>query len=553
MKQYLVARPETIRSILQEGKLPEALPNYLKDHQLYFFDSPQEAAINSSTLLHQTFIVQLDFGDNNISDRSNYSPDHKKRARSDTGVIFSASSDVLVGKNTHLPVSAVEQVICYSDRGKSLLINLLKKSRLPSIMVDASLFSASNTPVANSSSPSITVDDPKIKRTKTGLSSSSSSLFSVRSPTKSPGGTINTDRVIQRLSTPAEHITLLKQALVKARKSLLITSYDISHQALVQINFYTELEQTLARGVKVYIYFNDVKGADTQALSILRGFPNVMCEEAFTHSKFLCVDKQWVSIGSFNWLSSVRKRSTDTQSEASLVSYHKALNHDLLDDIWKHLRFYRNIQFENYRAVRTFERSEDNYTTATYELDQQSELEYIPSLDQHCGFLQEMLETAKRKIIICSPFLSMRQILTDIDKTQLRTLSNRGVSLFIVTSSQNHDYPRLASYITKINSDCIHIIDHSNFHLKTLIVDDEVITEGSFNWLSAVRDEESEFHNHEATLLVRGSAASALIQQFYDSPIGQKILGCQAQNSTGMPDITPPQATDYNPGSCTML
>lgn len=97
------------------------------------------------------------------------------------------------------------------------------------------------------------------------------------------------------------------------------------------------------------------------------------------------------------------------------------------------------------------------------------------------------------------------------------------------------------------------MIDHSNFHLKTLIVDDEVITEGSFNWLSAVRDEESEFHNHEATLLVRGSAASTLIQQFYDSPIGQKVLGCQAKNSTGISDRALPQAVDYNPAACTML
>lgn len=550
MKKYVVARPETICSILQEGKLPETLPNYLKDHQLYYFDSPQEAAINSSTQLHQTFIVQLNLDVDNTSAKSSYSSDHKKRVRSnDTGMMFSASSNMPFGKNARLSVNAIEQVICYSDRGKSLLINLIRKSRLPSIIVDASLFTASNTPVVDSRSPSITVDAPKTKRTKTDLSASSSSLFSVRSPAKGPGDT----SLIQRLSTPAEHITLLKQALLQARKSLLITSYDISHQALVQINFYTELEQTLARGVKVYIYFNDIKGADTQALSILRGFPNVLCEEAFTHSKFLCVDKQWVSIGSFNWLSFVRQRSTDTQSEASLVSYHKTLNNDLLDDIWKHLRFYRNIQFENYRAVRTFERSEDNYTTATYELDQQSELEYIPSLDQHCGFLQEMLETAKRKIIICSPFLSMRQFLANIDEALLRTFSNRGVRLFIVTSSQNYDYPRLTSYLNKINSSFIHMIDHSNFHLKTLIVDDEVITEGSFNWLSAVRDEESEFHNHEATLLVRGSAANALIQQFYDSPIGQKVLGCQAKNSAGISDSALPQAIDYNPAACRML
>jgi len=52
-----------------------------------------------------------------------------------------------------------------------------------------------------------------------------------------------------------------------------------------------------------------------------------------------------------------------------------------------------------------------------------------------------------------------------------------------------------------------------------------------FNWLSAARDEASAFHNHEATLLVRGGAAGPLVQQFYNSPIGQKILLNQAQST----------------------
>lgn len=541
MKKYLATRPETICSILQAGKLPETLPSYLKGQLLFFFDSPQEAALNSSTNSHQTFIVQLELR-SSVSAINSSSQQKKRALDSDTNAISSSEC-------SRFQPAAVEQVICYSERGEKILKNLLKQQRMPAIIVDATLFTLSCTTITNSSSSGYIPYSPDTKRSKTVLASSPSSLFSANSPRNSPYSEIKNERLIQRLSTPAEHIALLKQALAKAKKSLLITSYDIRHQALVHINFYTELEQTLSKGVKVYIYFNDSKGADEEALRTLSRFPNVKCEEAFTHSKFLCVDRQWVSIGSFNWLSSIREKSVNAQTEGSLVSHHGQLNKDLLQDIWSHLRFYRNIQFENYKAVCAFERREESQTTATYDLDSHSALEYIPSLDQHCGFLQEMLEQAKRKVVICSPFLSMRQFLADIDKTLLRTFTHRGVSLFIITSSQNFDYPQLDRYLKSINSDFIHLIDHRNFHLKTLIIDDEIISEGSFNWLSAVRDEESEFHNHEATLLVRGPAAGELIQQFYDSPIGQKMSGRQAQDCLNSLEAKQTQTTSQSSSS----
>ena len=67
------------------------------------------------------------------------------------------------------------------------------------------------------------------------------------------------------------------------------------------------------------------------------------------------------------------------------------------------------------------------------------------------------------------------------------------------------------------------MIGYDDFHLKTLIIDDNIIAEGSFNWFSAVRNENSEYHNHEATLLVRGRAAAELIAEFYQSPVGELV------------------------------
>jgi hypothetical protein len=50
-------------------------------------------------------------------------------------------------------------------------------------------------------------------------------------------------------------------------------------------------------------------------------------------------------------------------------------------------------------------------------------------------------------------------------------------------------------------------------HNKTVTVDDRVISEGSFNWLSAVRRAESLYHRLERTLVYEDSAAP-LIRRF---------------------------------------
>ena len=53
-----------------------------------------------------------------------------------------------------------------------------------------------------------------------------------------------------------------------------------------------------------------------------------------------------------------------------------------------------------------------------------------------------------------------------------------------------------------------------------MIMDDTHIAEGSFNWLSASRERFSDYHNHEATFIVDGEAASSLIEHFYQSEVG---------------------------------
>ncbi len=408
----------------------------------------------------------------------------------------------------------------------------------------ATVSSSSSHSSSNSSSSSSSSSSLSSSAAVSSVSSSHS--VALPSSTRASGGGggggeltgRSTTALIKRLSSPAEHVALLFKALEMAQKTLLITSYDVSHDALLSMNFYAQLRRALSRGVKVYIYYNDGKGADKEALKTLRKMDNVLCDEAFTHSKFLCVDSRWVSIGSYNWLSFHSEARTDERTEGTIVCYQRDLNKELIEDIWNHLRFYRNLQFDNRRALRHFDFDEKNHSTVSYDLTTRSELEYIPTLEQHCAFFQEILMKTKRKLVICSPFLSMQQCLEDIRRKDLYRLSQRGVKVYFVTSSQSRDYQALEEYLHKIHSENIYLIDHINFHLKTLIIDDEVIAEGSFNWLSATRNEESDFHNHEATLIVRGEAAIEPIANFYQSEIGQKTINIAEQKvSSRIPSI----------------
>lgn len=482
MKHYIAARPETVASIIQFGQLPKKLPSYLEGEHLVVVDVASQSFAHMRAPLDQIFIIEL-----NITDP--------------------------IRKSVIQP-ELFQKIMCYSVRGEKLLRRLLKDTCHLEVEIKPSVYSVEVACAPVEEKP--TVKSPaKKQRTMVDCHAA------VFSPPRSFS--------VKRLSSPADHVSLLKKAFQVARKKILITSYDISHQALLRLDFYSDLRDVLSRGVKVYIYYNDQKGADQEALLSLRRLSGVLCDEAFTHSKFLCVDDQWVSIGSFNWLSSYVAESEEEATEGSIVSYDREVNKDLIQEIWRHLRFYRSLQFENIGAICKFEKDPNNEATAVYPFSSGSEMEYIPTLEQHCGFLQEVFERAKKKIVICSPFLSMRQCSEDISPAILRSISQRNISVFFVTSNRNLEYSRLGDYLDSLHSETIYLIGHDNFHLKTLIIDDEVIAEGSFNWLSATRNIDSDCHNHEATLLVRGKAALNLIDSFYQSIIGQLVIAAETQ------------------------
>lgn len=63
----------------------------------------------------------------------------------------------------------------------------------------------------------------------------------------------------------------------------------------------------------------------------------------------------------------------------------------------------------------------------------------------------------------------------------------------------------------------------SGIHNKTLIIDRRVLIEGSFNWLSAVRDETSQYNRYETSIVIQAPQCERFIDR--------------AENELGLPAL----------------
>lgn len=63
------------------------------------------------------------------------------------------------------------------------------------------------------------------------------------------------------------------------------------------------------------------------------------------HTKILCYDDAVIAIGSFDWLSCIGGKYA--QNENSSFLCRNKWSHQLIEDVWRYIKFYRNIQFGN--------------------------------------------------------------------------------------------------------------------------------------------------------------------------------------------------------------
>lgn len=148
-----------------------------------------------------------------------------------------------------------------------------------------------------------------------------------------------------------------------------------------------------------------------------------------------------------------------------------------------------------------------------------SNVQRISSLDEHRSLLREVFRTAKSKIVVVSPFITSKALISDYIPSQIKTAVGRGVSVHVFTDhklncDETGSFKQTAMEgITDLTASGAQVKIVHGIHNKTLTRDDDLIAEGSFNWLSAVRMRGGENQREERTMVVQGEQAKEMIEK----------------------------------------
>ena len=143
----------------------------------------------------------------------------------------------------------------------------------------------------------------------------------------------------------------------------MLTSNGVDDEAFVKGDLYALFADARQRGVKIYIYNIGSKDTDSQTSHFFNSY-DIAYDNTFTHAKLFAVDKSLVTIGSYNWLS-----KDDSWENASLRLSGTEEYADLIDLIWKDLKYYRHQQFGNLHKIRQYESDPLNTGAVTWALD----------------------------------------------------------------------------------------------------------------------------------------------------------------------------------------
>ena len=131
--------------------------------------------------------------------------------------------------------------------------------------------------------------------------------------------------------------------------------------------------------------------------------------------------------------------------------------------------------------------------------------ERLSTLEAHIGLLQQALKEATKRLLIVSPFISIRAIEHDDLIPRIRETVRRGVEVVVYSDSRLDYNGRTGLLKEEANAGRQALIENGvklvllkGIHNKSLAIDNDLLVEGSFNWLSASRDEV--YSRHECSI-----------------------------------------------------
>jgi hypothetical protein len=143
----------------------------------------------------------------------------------------------------------------------------------------------------------------------------------------------------------------------------------------------------------------------------------------------------------------------------------------------------------------------------------------LDSLKEHQEFLQQVLKTARERVLIVSPYISISAIESDNIPTLVRQAVSRGVQVQVFVDSCRNCYTdgtmkdRAMDGIAELVMAGAQVGVVNGISSNCLARDSNLIAAGSFNWLSAVRIRSGECQLKEKTRIHTGESASIRIAQ----------------------------------------
>ena len=145
----------------------------------------------------------------------------------------------------------------------------------------------------------------------------------------------------------------------------------------------------------------------------------------------------------------------------------------------------------------------------------------LNTLKMHRKALKRAFERAKKRLIIVSPFISIKALKADHISNEIKRARQRDVDILVFTDKFLNRENNILRQSAKEGMDLIKgsgakLKIKEGIHNKALIVDREVLVEGSFNWLSAVRNPNSSYARLETSIVVKKPHAPKMIREAYE-------------------------------------
>lgn len=299
-----------------------------------------------------------------------------------------------------------------------------------------------------------------------------------------------------------DHLDCMLNLIKSAKFHILISSHSVNF--LPQEIFYA-LKNAVDRGIQIDVRSPTIKYDPFNEEILYRQY-NV-------HGKHLIIDKEVVVIGSFNWLDI----SEDSYAPQELSIFIKNENsNQIYGKIMQALIRYETNNSHISNDEPTQKRSD--IFLKTIDIEPSSQLHILTTLAHHEQFLRCICKNAIKTIKVYSPFLKFYnarerlKIITDSvgDDVKIEFLLNH------LTDKKESErlIKQINNFIkSKKLEERVKVTKLEGFHYKTIIVDGETLSIGSFNWLSSSRDEESEGHNQDTTIVLQGLIAQHFIKE----------------------------------------